>query len=148
MLQNFDSGDRDHERWTLKKNYQMKERIELTSTYTQRCFISCENFFQSNRVFSFLKGSPGDADGKEYACSAGRPRFNPWVGKIPWRRERLPTPIFWSREFNGLYSPRGHKESDTTEQLSLHPKIIYRLQTSILIFLFKKYWKFCDFFSI
>ena len=64
----------------------MKERIELTSTYTQRCFISCENFFQSNRVFSFLKGSPGDADGKEYACSAGRPRFNPWVGEIPWRR--------------------------------------------------------------
>ena len=24
----------------------------------------------------------------------GRPRFNPWVGKIPWRRERLPTPVF------------------------------------------------------
>jgi len=20
---------------------------------------------------------------------------NPWVGKIPWRRERLPTPVFW-----------------------------------------------------
>ena len=37
-----------------------------------------------------------------------------WVGKIPWRRERLPTPVFWSREFHGLYSPWGHKESDTT----------------------------------
>ena len=24
----------------------------------------------------------------------GRPRFDPWVGKIPWRRERLPTPLF------------------------------------------------------
>ena len=24
------------------------------------------------------------------------------VGKIPWRRERLPTPIFWPREFHGL----------------------------------------------
>ena len=23
-----------------------------------------------------------------------RPRFNSWVGKIPWRRDRLPTPIF------------------------------------------------------
>ena len=45
--------------------------------------------------------------------------FNPWVGKIPWRRERLPTPIFWPGEFHGLYSPRGHKELDTTEQLSL-----------------------------
>ena len=41
------------------------------------------------------------------------------VGKIPWRRERLPTPVFWLVEFHGLYSPWGHKESDTTEQLSL-----------------------------
>ena len=43
----------------------------------------------------------------------------PWVGKIPWRRERLPTPVFWLREFHGLYSPWGCKEFDTTEQLSL-----------------------------
>jgi len=27
---------------------------------------------------------------------------NPWVGKIPWRRERLPTPVFWLGEFHGL----------------------------------------------
>ena len=25
-----------------------------------------------------------------------------WVGKIPWRRERLLTPVFWPREFHGL----------------------------------------------
>ena len=42
-----------------------------------------------------------------------------WGGKIPWKRERLPTPVFWLREFHGLYSPWGHKESDTTERLSL-----------------------------
>ena len=42
-----------------------------------------------------------------------------WVGKIPWRRERLPTPVFWPGEFHGLCSPWGHKESDTTEPLSL-----------------------------
>ena len=36
-----------------------------------------------------------------------------------WRRERLPTPVFWPAEFHGWYSPWGHKESDTTEQLSL-----------------------------
>ena len=39
--------------------------------------------------------------------------FNPWVGKIPWRRERLPTPVFWPGEFPGLYNPWGYKESDT-----------------------------------
>ena len=45
--------------------------------------------------------------------------FDPWVRKIPWRRERLPTPVFWPGGFHGLYNPRGHKESDTTELLSL-----------------------------
>ena len=49
----------------------------------------------------------------------GRPGFHPWVGKIPWRRERLPTPVFWPGEFHGLYSPWGQKELDTPEQLSL-----------------------------
>ena len=39
------------------------------------------------------------------------------VGKTPWRRERLPTPVFWPGEFHGLYSPWGCKELDTTEQL-------------------------------
>ena len=48
-----------------------------------------------------------------------RPRFDPWVGKIPWRRERLPTPVFWPGEFHGLYSPWDRKELDTTERLSL-----------------------------
>ena len=38
------------------------------------------------------------------------PGFDPWVGKIPWRRERLPTPVFWPGEFHELYSPWGGKE--------------------------------------
>ena len=48
-----------------------------------------------------------------------QPGFNPWVGKLHWRRERLPTPVFWPGEFHGLYSPWGHKGSDMAEQLSL-----------------------------
>ena len=46
-----------------------------------------------------------------------------WVGKIPWRREQLSTPVFWPGEFHGLYSPWGHKESDMTSNFhftSLH----------------------------
>ena len=43
--------------------------------------------------------------------------------KIPWRREWLPTPVFWPGEFREQrslvgYSPWGQKESDTTERLS------------------------------
>ena len=34
----------------------------------------------------------------------GRPGCDPWVGKIPWKRERLPTPVFWPGEFHGLQS--------------------------------------------
>ena len=46
----------------------------------------------------------GSAD-EESTCSAGG--FDPWVGKIPWRRERLPTSVFWPGIFHGLYSPWG-----------------------------------------
>ena len=46
-------------------------------------------------------------------------RFDPWVGKISWRRKTLLCPIFWPGEFHGLYSPWGRKESDTTEGLLL-----------------------------
>ena len=60
--------------------------------------------------------------GKESTCKAGATadRFNPWVRKVPRRREWLPTPVFWPGEFHGQrslvgYSPWGCKESDTTE---------------------------------
>ena len=43
-----------------------------------------------------------------------RPRFDPWVGKILWRREWLLTPIFLPGEFQG-YSPWSCKELGTTE---------------------------------
>ena len=33
--------------------------------------------------------------------------FDPWVGKIPWRKESsFPTPVFWPEEFHGLYSSK------------------------------------------
>ena len=53
------------------------------------------------RVYDFL-GFPGDASRKEPTCQCRRHRrrgFDPWVGKIPWRRRiRQPIPIFWPRE--------------------------------------------------
>ena len=54
---------------------------------------------------------------KPPAKNPGRPGFGPWVRKIPWRRERLPTPVFWPGKFHGLHCPWGRKESDTTERL-------------------------------
>ena len=66
----------------------------------------------------YLWGFPDSSVGTKSACS-DRLGFDPWVGKIPWRTERLPTPVFWPGEFHGVYSPWGRKESDTTERLSL-----------------------------
>ena len=43
----------------------------------------------------------------------------PGLEKIPWRTERLPTPVFWPGEFHILYSPWDCKESDMTERISL-----------------------------
>ena len=46
-----------------------------------------------------------------------------WVLSLGWEdpleKERLPTPVFWSGEFYGLYRPWAYKELDTTERLSL-----------------------------
>ena len=50
--------------------------------------------------------------------------FDPWIGKIPWRRKWPPTPIFLPGEFHGQrslagYSPWGRRESDMTRRLTL-----------------------------
>jgi len=41
-----------------------------------------------------LRGFPSGSDGKESVCQCRRCMFDPWVGKIPWRREWQPTPVF------------------------------------------------------
>ena len=53
-----------------------------------------------------------------------RPRFHPWWGRIPWRRQWQPTPVFLPGKSQGQrslvgYSPKDHKESEMTEWLSL-----------------------------
>jgi len=54
-----------------------------------------------------------------------RCRFDPWVRKIPGRREWQPTPQFLPGESHGQRSlvscsPWGHKESDTAESTHTH----------------------------
>ena len=64
---------------------------------------------------------PSWPSGKESAYQCRRHRFDPWVGKIPWRRKGQPTPVFLPGKFHrqrslGDYSSCNSKESDTTEQ--------------------------------
>ena len=39
---------------------------------------------------TLLEGFLGGSDSKE----SGKPRFDPWVGKIPWRKAWQPTLVF------------------------------------------------------
>ena len=68
---------------------------------------------------SSILGLPSGSAGKESACNVGDLGLIPGLGRFPWRRERLPTLVFWPGEFHGLYSPWGHKESDMTKRHSL-----------------------------
>ena len=60
------------------------------------------------------KGFPCGLVGKESACHEGDLGSIPGLGSTPGEGK-----VFWPGEFHGLYSPWGHKESDTTERLSL-----------------------------
>ena len=56
-------------------------------------------------------GFPGGAGGKEPTYQRRRYKrrgFDPWVGKIPWRRAWKPTPLFLPRQFHGQRSLVGH----------------------------------------
>ena len=74
----------------------------------------------------FVKIFPGGTSGKESTCQYRRHkkrRFDPWVGKIPWRRKWPPTPVFMPRKSHGQKSLVGYslwdrKQLDTTEHIT------------------------------
>ena len=84
-------------------------------------------------------GFPSGSEDKASACNAGD-GFNPWVGKIPWRRKWQPTPVFLPGESHGQrslvgYSPWGHKESDMTKWLTL--SLSFNLFSMFFFYFFK-----------
>ena len=67
-------------------------------------------------------GFPGGSEVKAFCLECGRPGFDPWIRKIPWRRKSQPTPVLLPGESHGGrilvgYSPWGCKELDMTERL-------------------------------
>ena len=68
-----------------------------------------------------LGKSPREGNGYplQYSCLEDSMDRGAWQAMVPWRRYRLPTPVFWPGEFHGQRtlagsSPQGHKESDVT----------------------------------
>ena len=86
-------------------------------------YVSCMNACSPIKKKISVSKSVRITSGKEPAYQCRRCKrlgFDPWVGKIPWRRAWHPTPVFSTGESCGQrslagYSSWGHKESDTTE---------------------------------
>ena len=70
-----------------------------------------------------LRDFPGGSAVKDYTCQCRRHKkrgFDPWVGKIPWRKKWPPVLVFLPRKSHGQrslagYSPQDYKASDMTE---------------------------------
>ena len=68
----------------------------------------------------------------------GKPGFDPWVGKIPWRRARKPTPVFlsgeypWPEELGGLQSMGSQRIRHNW--VTKHSTLLERDQIYIVIF--------------
>ena len=77
--------------------------------------------------------------GKDPACQCRRHKrrgLDPWVGKSHWRRKWQPAPVFSPGKLRGQrslvsYSPRGHKESDTTERLHFLTNVLIHKKPAI-----------------
>ena len=103
--------------FTIKKNKAKQLAISLLFHFVE---AALKNFFGSfvyqfkhlfqTDLFLVTMGSTGGTDSKESTCNAGEPGFDPWVGKIPWRRAWQPSPVFlpgespWTEEPGRLQS--------------------------------------------
>ena len=80
-------------------------------------YVSLELFFERNSNNLGVGFSCGSA-GKESACNVGNLGLIPGLGRPPGEGKGYPLQ-YSGLHFHGVYSQWGHKQSDTTEQLSL-----------------------------
>ena len=99
-------------------------------------------------------GFPSGTSGKEPTCQCRRHKrhgFNPWVGKVPWRRAGQPTPVFLPVEFNRQmslvgYSPWGRRAGHNWSNLAhtrtrlIQPMMSKPLFQENYYFLTKQVW--------
>ena len=62
--------------------------------------------------YVYMPGLPSWLSGKESTCQCRRCGFDPWVGKIPWRRNWEATPVFLPEESHGQKSLVGYSPQD------------------------------------
>ena len=97
--------------------------LSFISGWSQTLQSLQENCQHISRALGF----PGGTSGKEPFCQCRRYKrlgFNPWIGKIPWKRAWQPTPVFLPGESHGQRrlagcGPQGRKEWTWLKQLSM-----------------------------
>ena len=113
-----------------------QEHLEICISYYiyyVLCYLYNMYIFMYNYIYNM--DFQADASGKESSCQCRRCKshgFEPCVGKIPWRREWQPTPVFLPGKSHAQRSliggSPGSKESDTTGQPSTEH--IYKMSGS------------------
>ena len=92
---------------TIVMNVAVNTDVQILSL-RDPAFSSSDYMPRSGIAGPFGKsGFPSGASGQESACQHQRRKrfgFDPWVGKIPWRRAWQPTPEFLPGESHGLRS--------------------------------------------
>ena len=117
--------------WVNLKTFDFRSYILL---YKELNFF--DNFCIDCLLLPSNSGLPWWCSDKESACQCRRCGFDPWVGKIPWRRKGQPMPVFLPGKPQGQrnlegYSPWGHKELDTIYRLSTH--VCFPTQLSVML---------------
>ena len=93
-----------------RRGVDQKAFIRLSVVPFVEWTIRCFEFYGTHKAHNRLtwpRVFPGGASGKEPSCQSRRHKrceFNPWVGKIPWRRAWQPTSVFLPGESHGQRS--------------------------------------------
>ena len=93
-------------------------RNELRSPALQADFLPAELPGKSIYIYIKAVGFPGETSGKEHTSQCWRHKrcgFNPWAGKILWRRKWQPNPVFLPRESHGQRSLAGYTVHGVTK---------------------------------
>ena len=102
--------------WSIIHNSQ---KVEIAQCLSKCEWIKKMWYIHISHVYilyiQYRKGLPWWLRWHRIRLQCGRPGFDPWVGKIPWRRSWQPMPVFLPGESHGERSLVGHSPSGCKE---------------------------------
>ena len=98
--------------------FSMNPGSSIYNVLLQLSSVEYSSFMRWNLLIIETLEETDGSSGKEPTCQCRRHRcvFDPWVGKIPWRRKWQPTPVFLLGESHGQRSLVGYSPWVTKSQ--------------------------------